>query len=102
MSGAHQALHHLLYSRERVGILLYVSIQAAKVNAKMQAGIFLPHQHHSIASCTLAGSDGTRFQHFLHVIPNLLSQRQWNLSKLFFKGSIIIYFYYMFCGMGTA
>ena len=45
------------------------------------------------------GSDGTRFQHFLQVIPYLLNQWWWNSSKLFFKGSIISYFYYyMFCG----
>ena len=93
---------HLLYSGERVGILLRASIQAAEVNTKMQATIFLLHQYHGIAPHTLARSDGTRFQHFLQVIPNLLNQQQWNLSKSFLKGSIISYFYYMFCGMGTA
>ena len=102
MSSAHQALQHLLYSGERVGILLCVNIQVVEVDAKTQAAIFLPHQYHSIAPHTLARSDGTRFQHFLQVIPNLLNQQWWNLSKSFLKGSIISYFYYMFCGMGTA
>ena len=71
----HEALQCLLYSGERIGILLCVSIQAAKVDAKTQAAIFLPHQHHGIAPHTLAGSDGTRFQHILQVIPNLLNQQ---------------------------
>ena len=102
MSGTHQALQHLLYSGERVGILLHEGIQVAEVNTKMQAAIFLPYQHHSISPCTLAGSDGTRFQHFLQLIPNLLNQWWWNSSKSFFKGSVIHYFYYMFHGRHTA
>ena len=102
MSGTHQALQHLLYSWERVGILLCVGVQAAEVDTKMQAAIFLPYQHHSIAPLTLAGSDSTSFQHSFQVIPNLLNQWWWNSSKLLFKESVISYFYYMFCGMGTA
>ena len=102
MSSTHQALKCLLYSGERVGILLRASIQVAEVNAKTQAAIFFPHQHNSVALHTLAGSDGTRFQHFLEVILNLLNQWWLNSSKSFFKGSIVSYFYYMFHGMGTA
>ena len=86
MSITHQAPQCLLYSRERVGILLCAIIQVAKVDTKMQAAIFLLHQHHSVAPCTLAGSDGTRFQHFLQVTPDLLNQWWWNPSKSFFKG----------------
>ena len=39
MASAHQALQYLLYPGKRVGILLCVSIQVAKVNTKMQAAI---------------------------------------------------------------
>ena len=102
MSSTHQTLQCFLYSWQWVGILLCASIWVVKVDTKMQATIFLLHQHHDIAPHTLAGSDGTRFQHFLQMIPNLLNQYQWNWSKSFFKGSIISYFYYMFHGMGTA
>ena len=65
MSSTHQALQHLLYSGERVGILLCMSIQAAKVNTKIQAAILFLHQNHGITPCTLTRSYGARFQHFL-------------------------------------
>ena len=34
MSSTYQTLKHLLYSRQRVGVLFHVSIQAAKVIAE--------------------------------------------------------------------
>ena len=58
--------------------------------------ILLPHQYHCIEPGTLAGSDGTRFQHFPQVAPNLLNQWRENSSKLFLKGSVINDFYCMF------
>ena len=95
-------LQCLQYSRQRVGILFHASIQVVKVDTEMQAAILLPHQHHGIAPSTLAGSDGTRFQHFPQVIPNLLNQWWGNSSKSFLKGSNIGDFYCMFHGLGTA
>ena len=64
--------------------------------------MLLLHQHHCITPSTLAGSDGTRFQHFPQVVPNLLNQWWGNSCKSFLKGSVIHDFYHMFCGMGTA
>ena len=39
----------------------------------MQASVLFQYQYHSITPGTLARSNGTRFQHFLQVIPNLLN-----------------------------
>ena len=44
---------------------------------------FFQHQYYCIAPSTLVGSDGTRFQHFLQVTPNLINQWRGNSSKLF-------------------
>ena len=102
MPSTYQSLQHLLYSRQRVGVLFCASIQAAKVNTKLQAAILFPHQHHCIEPSTLVGPDGTRLQHFLQVVPNLFNQQWGNASKSFLKGSVICNFYHMFRGMGKA
>ena len=81
--------------------LFHVSIQEAKIDTEMQASILFPYQYHGITPGTLARSNGTRFQHFLQVIPNLLNHWWWDSSKPFFKRGIISHFYYMLYGMGT-
>ena len=43
VASAHQALQHLLYSRQRVGILFCAGVQVVKVNTKMQATILFPY-----------------------------------------------------------
>ena len=73
MSSTYQTLQCFLYSRQREGVLFHVSIQVAKVYTELLATILLPHQYHCIAPSTLAGFDGTRFQHFLQMAPNPLN-----------------------------
>ena len=55
-----------------------------------------------LAPCTLAWTDSARLQHLPQMIVNLLVQRWGNLSKSFFKGSIICHFYHVFGRVGTA
>ena len=73
-----------------------MGIQASEIDAKMQAAILFSHQHDSVTPSTLTRSDGTRFQHFSQMIPNLLHHQWWNLSESFLERGIVSYIYGIF------
>ena len=74
----------------------YGHSDASEINAKMQAAFLLSYQHNgSVAPSTLTRPDGTRFQHFLQMIPNFLHHQWWNPSESFLERGIISYLYGM-------
>ena len=68
------------------GVLFHACIEAAEVNAEMQAAILLPYQYHCITPCTLAKPDSTRLQHLLQVASTSSTNSGGICLNCFLKG----------------
>ena len=99
--GADHAFHGFLHTWQGIGVLFGLGIQATKGDTELKRPNLFSHEHNSIASGQLRGSDSTTVQHFLDMLVHLIHQRWGNTVKPFFEWFVLPQLDDMLSGIGT-